>query len=63
MIKAYKFGLSFDTENIEIDEKNQFITENDLTIEDFEEHFEPDDLQMVNMSSSDFGENEDSPSV
>ncbi|CAF2218019.1 unnamed protein product, partial [Rotaria magnacalcarata] len=63
MIKAYKFGLSFDTENIEVDERNQFITENGLTIEDFEEHFEPDDLQMVNMNSSDFGENEDSPSV
>ena len=36
MIKAYKFGLSIDTENVEIDEKNQFIIENDLMIEDFE---------------------------
>ncbi|CAF4356347.1 unnamed protein product, partial [Rotaria magnacalcarata] len=36
MIKAYKFGLSIDTENVEIDEKNQFVIENDLMIEDFE---------------------------
>ncbi|CAF5109689.1 unnamed protein product, partial [Rotaria magnacalcarata] len=63
MIKAYKFGLSIDTENVEIDEKNQFVIENDLMIEDFEEHFEPDNLQMVNMSSSDFDEYEDSSSV
>ncbi|CAF3962704.1 unnamed protein product, partial [Rotaria magnacalcarata] len=63
MIKAYKFGLCFDAENIEVDEKNQFIIENDLMIEDFEEQFESDNLQVVNMSSSDFDENEDSSPV
>ncbi|CAF3753693.1 unnamed protein product [Rotaria socialis] len=63
MIKAYKFGLSIDTENVEIDERNQFIIENDLMIEDFEEHFESDNLPMMNMSTTDFDHNEDSSSV
>ncbi|CAF1239913.1 unnamed protein product [Rotaria sordida] len=57
MIKAYKFGLSFDggggSENVEVDEQsNQFITDIVLMIEDFEQKFQSDNLQMANTKMS-----------